>query len=247
MLKPLRVKSKHVPSFIHLCTLGSKTQLLCSASCTGFPCSPAGTAARLIYRDLFHTSVYLLGAALMPCSYLSKSIKSACDCTWHLWFGLDVNSWGKAVCELFNLLSIPGPCIKSIKQYGAFSCLKRRPVSALLELSESWVFWALNFISLYHDCSAIMGDQCKQYLLPDGPEIFLINLLFSSLLSFLLFSSNLVLLDETGWGNASRIILWLGHLALKSGDQCLFLLPSLASCSCGEIACTSVPLSSPEK
>lgn len=156
-----------------------------------------------------------------PCPYLSKSIKSACDCTWHLWSGLDVNPWGKAACELFNPLSIPGPCIKSIKQHGTFSCFKRRSVSALLELSKSWVFWARNFISLFQiHWSAITGDQCKQCLLPGGPEIFLINLLFSSLLSLLLFSTNLALLDETGWGNAGRIILWLGHLALKSGDQC---------------------------
>lgn len=199
----------------------SKTPLFCSVSCTGFPCCPARTAAELIYRDLSHTSVYLLGVALMPCPYLSKSIKSACDCTWHLWSGLDVNPWGKAACELFHPLSIPGPCIKSIKQHGTFSCFKRRSVSALLELSESWVFWARNFISLFQiHWSAITGDQCKQCLLPGGPEIFLINLLFSSLLSLLLFSTNLALLDETGWGNAGRIILWLGHLALKSGDQC---------------------------
>lgn len=168
----------------------------CAVSCTGFSCCPARTAAKLIYRDLSHTNVYLLGVALMPCSYLSKSIKSACDCTWHLWSGLDVNPWGKAVCELFNLLSIPGPSIKSIKQYGAFSCFKRRSVSALLEFSESWVFWALNFIPLFQiHWSAIMGDQCMQYLLPGGPEVFLVNLLFSSLVSLLPFSTNLVLLD----------------------------------------------------
>lgn len=142
------------------------------------------TAAQLIHKDLSHKSIYLLGISLGPCSYLSKSIKSVCDCTWHLWSGLDMNPWRKAVCELFNLLSIPGPCIKGIRQYGAFSSFERRSVSALLELSESRVFGALNFVPLFQiHWSAIMGDQCKQCLLPSGPEIFLINLLFSSLLS----------------------------------------------------------------
>lgn len=71
-----RGKPKRVPSFIHLCTLGSETPLLCSVSCC-----PGRTAAKLIHRDLSHTSVYLLGVALGPCSYLSKSVKSTCDCT----------------------------------------------------------------------------------------------------------------------------------------------------------------------
>lgn len=159
-LKLLRGNPKPVPLFIHLCTLGSKTPLLCTISCTGFSCCHARTAAKLIYRDLSHTSIYLLGVALVLCSYLSKSIKSACDCTWHLRSGLDVNPWGKAVCELFNLLSIPGPCIRSIKQYGAFSCFMRRSMSALLEVSESWVFRALKFIPLFQiHWSAIMGTS----------------------------------------------------------------------------------------
>lgn len=74
-------KQKLVPSFIHLCTQGSKTPLLCSIPSTGFSCCPARTAAKVIHRDFSHMSICLLGIVLGLFSYLSNSIKSAHDCT----------------------------------------------------------------------------------------------------------------------------------------------------------------------
>ena len=117
-VKTVKGKPKCVPSLTDLCTLGSKTPLLCSIPYTGCSCCPARTTAKLIHRDWSHTSFYLLGIVLELFSYLSKSIKSACDCTFTLVIWAGGEPQGKAACELFNLLSVQVLCLKSIKQYG---------------------------------------------------------------------------------------------------------------------------------
>lgn len=84
-------KPQWVPLVFHLSSVGSWPPLLCCIPSACSCCCSPQSAASLIHRDLSHLCTCLLGAALRLFPYLSKSIRSAHDGTWHFCSELDVN------------------------------------------------------------------------------------------------------------------------------------------------------------
>lgn len=90
-VEAVKMKPQWVLLLIHLCTAGSWPPLFCSVPSACSCCCSPRSAARLIHRDLSYLCTCLLGAALRLFPYLSKSIRSAHDGTWHFCSELDAN------------------------------------------------------------------------------------------------------------------------------------------------------------